>query len=153
MLFLGDSGANAHPVSGQLPTVANVMATNLMQLADGSMVGSDGNLNPSARCTTASDNRSAAEWADLAHSGAGADRVYGQAGVDLIYGGADNDTLSGGEGIDGVRGGSGNDILSGGSGSEYLRGDLGADVFANGHSATSLRHSAVLRQEAAIRMG
>ena len=130
VLFLGDSGANAHPVSGQLPTVANVMATNLMQLADGSMVGSDGNLNPSARYTTASDNRSAAEWADLGHSGAGADRVYGQAGVDLIYGGADNDTLSGGEGIDGVRGGSGNDILSGGSGSDVLRGDLGAGVFA-----------------------
>ncbi|WP_144373838.1 cadherin-like domain-containing protein, partial [Vogesella urethralis] len=129
LVFLGDSGNNKHPVTGVLPTQADILATNLMQLDDNSLLLTDKTLSSVARQTSSTNTASAAEWADLAHSGSGNDTVYGQGGVDLIYGGADNDTLDGGDGADGLRGGAGDDLLIGGKGNDVLRGDLGIDTF------------------------
>ncbi|HAS6170493.1 TPA: type I secretion C-terminal target domain-containing protein [Vibrio vulnificus] len=72
---------------------------------------------------------------DIAHGGAGDDRIYGQGGVDLMFGGSGNDQLYGGEGNDGLRGGTGNDTLDGGAGNDILIGGLGNDILTGGDGA------------------
>jgi surface adhesion protein len=134
-IYLGDSGASTHPVSGTAPTLANVQAAQIMNLADDTTLvsSSSGQLTAEADDTTstnnAAGNTSITTWADVANAGSGDDVVYGQNGTDFLYGGTGNDYLNGGAGNDGVRGGAGNDIIVGGAGNDALRGDAGADVF------------------------
>jgi len=70
-------------------------------------------------------------------TGAGSDRLTGNAannsfesgaGNDFLYGGAGNDSLSGEAGNDRLSGGAGNDLLSGGAGNDYLAGGAGRDT-------------------------
>ncbi|MBM5572501.1 MULTISPECIES: type I secretion C-terminal target domain-containing protein, partial [Deefgea] len=139
IIYLGDSGDNAHKVTGVLPTAQDVNRTSLMQMSWNGvgadpLLFDDQTLSKDARMnvfggTTENEKGLASEWADLAHGGSGNDVIYGQAGVDLMYGGSGNDYLDGGTGSDGLRGGTGNDILRGGAGNDILRGDAGSDVF------------------------
>lgn len=76
--------------------------------------------------------------------GAGADRLFGDAGAnalrggrgdDRLFGRAADDTLEGGDGADHLDGGLGADRLLGGAGSDVLIGGLGADVLTGGSDA------------------
>ena len=99
-------------------------------------------------------------WIEEAHSGAGNDRLTGnardnvldagggadvlrgRAGDDLLLGGAGRDQLIGAGGADALRGGQGDDLLRGGTGSDVLRGEDGADVLRGGGGADILRGGA-----------
>ncbi|MBX3622876.1 MAG: VCBS domain-containing protein [Rhizobacter sp.] len=134
-IYLGDSGSATHPVSGTTATQANVLAAQMMNLADTTaLTSSSTGLFTNEAMDSTSSNNSAGNtnintWADVANGGSGDDVIYGQNGTDFLYGGTGNDYLNGGAGIDGLRGGAGNDTLVGGAGNDVLRGDAGADVF------------------------
>ncbi|MFC3624614.1 type I secretion C-terminal target domain-containing protein, partial [Vogesella amnigena] len=129
VIYLGDSGSSLHPVTGQAPTLADINATKLMALDVGNLLNSSDTLRTSALETSSNSSSSVTQWADVAHGGAGNDKIYGEAGSDLIYGGSGNDKLYGGAGNDGLRGGLGDDLLVGGQGNDVLRGDDGIDTF------------------------
>ncbi|PAX08496.1 M10 family metallopeptidase [Sphingomonas lenta] len=64
-----------------------------------------------------------------ASSGAGADRIVGNAANNNLSGNAGSDLLIGGAGVDTLLGGIGNDWLEGGAGADTLTGGTGSDVF------------------------
>lgn len=68
-------------------------------------------------------------------SGAGADRLTGNAGVNILSGGLGADTLIGMGGNDKLIGGAGNDVLSGGTGADRLIGQQGNDTLTGGSNA------------------
>uniref|UniRef100_UPI003B9F2DC2 Ig-like domain-containing protein n=1 Tax=Aeromonas veronii TaxID=654 RepID=UPI003B9F2DC2 len=133
IIYLGES----HAILDQNASAINNIAAAQQKL-DLFMSGADSNL-----LVTPSDGEDSAlktqafstAHIDIAHGGAGSDRIYGQGGVDLLFGGSGNDLLFGGDGNDGLRGGTGNDLLSGGTGNDYLSGGLGNDILTGGDGA------------------
>lgn len=71
---------------------------------------------------------------DVLDGGAGADLLFGSAGMDVIEGGDGDDTALGGDGADLMYGGAGDDHLRGNGGSDSLFGGDGDD-FLVGHGA------------------
>ena len=68
----------------------------------------------------------------LRTSGAGHDRLLGNAGADEIYGDAGNDRLFGGDDADTLSGGLDNDTLFGEGGDDWLIAGLGNESFSGG---------------------
>lgn len=69
---------------------------------------------------------------EILRSGAGDDRITGNAAANRIEAGAGDDTVEGGEGNDQILGGAGGDRLSGGEGSDWIEGGPGADLLSGG---------------------
>ncbi|MFM5178747.1 type I secretion C-terminal target domain-containing protein [Aeromonas veronii] len=133
IIYLGES----HAILDQNASAPNNIAAaqqklvSFMSGADSSLLVTPSNGEDSALKTQAFSTA----HIDIAHGGAGSDRIYGQGGVDLLFGGSGNDLLFGGDGNDGLRGGTGNDLLSGGTGNDYLSGGLGNDILTGGDGA------------------
>ncbi|MGL6419801.1 VWA domain-containing protein, partial [Aeromonas allosaccharophila] len=133
IIYLGES----HALLDQNASAPNNIATaqqklvSFMSGADSNLLVTPGNGEDSALKTQAFSTA----HIDIAHGGAGSDRIYGQGGVDLLFGGSGDDLLFGGNGNDGLRGGTGKDILDGGTGNDYLSGGLGKDILTGGEGA------------------
>ena len=74
-----------------------------------------------------------------ARTGAGADRITGNAANNNISLGAGNDFATGADGNDQVFGGLGNDNLFGGNGNDLLLGEAGTDVLSGGDGFDNLQ--------------
>ncbi|BBU03529.1 hypothetical protein WP9W18E04_08680 [Aeromonas veronii] len=133
IIYLGES----HAILDQNASAPNNIAAaqqklvSFMSGADSSLLVTPSNGEDSALKTQAFSTA----HIDIAHGGAGSDRIYGQGGVDLLFGGSGDDLLFGGDGNDGLRGGTGNDLLAGGTGNDYLSGGLGNDILTGGEGA------------------
>ncbi|MBL0480301.1 VCBS domain-containing protein, partial [Aeromonas veronii] len=133
IIYLGES----HAILDQNASASNNIAAaqqklvSFMSGADSSLLVTPSNGEDSALKTQAFSTA----HIDIAHGGAGSDRIYGQGGVDLLFGGSGDDLLFGGDGNDGLRGGTGNDLLAGGTGNDYLSGGLGNDILTGGEGA------------------
>ncbi|QLI81393.1 retention module-containing protein [Chitinibacter fontanus] len=123
VIFLGETQPNNTSDKSQ----SFILADGLMNVALGA--DNSNQLMLTTKHELSSAAKTSAEWADIAHGGAGDDTIYGQGGTDMLFGGTGNDKLFGGVSADGLRGGEGNDLLVGGQGDDVLRGDVGSDVF------------------------
>jgi Ca2+-binding RTX toxin-like protein len=133
IIYLGES----HAILDQNASAPNNIAAAQQKLVS-FMSGADSNLlvTPSNGEDSALKTQAfSTAHIDIAHGGAGSDRIYGQGGVDLLFGGSGDDLLFGGDGNDGLRGGTGNDFLAGGTGNDYLSGGLGNDILTGGEGA------------------
>ncbi|WP_410499839.1 retention module-containing protein [Chitinibacter sp. S2-10] len=123
LMFLGETQPNNTGDQSQ----AFILADGLMTVALGANDQNTLMLNTKQQLSAAA--KTSAEWADIAHGGAGNDTMFGEGGTDMLFGGTGDDKLYGGTAADGLRGGEGHDLLNGGAGNDVLRGDSGSDVF------------------------
>lgn len=133
IIYLGESHAILDQNASAPDNIAAAQQKleSFMSGADSSLLVTPSNGEDSALKTQAFSTA----HIDIAHGGAGSDRIYGQGGVDLLFGGSGDDLLFGGDGNDGLRGGTGNDLLAGGTGNDYLSGGLGNDILTGGEGA------------------